>query len=64
MLNQAGRLQMTNAVLSALPTYYMCTLELPKVVIKHIDKLRKKLFVERKFNKWAGYAQGSLEIGL
>ena len=41
MLNQAGRLQMTNAVLSALPTYYMCTLELPKAVIKHIDKFRK-----------------------
>lgn len=41
MLNQAGRLQMTNAVLSALPTYYMCTLELPKAVIKQIDKFRK-----------------------
>jgi hypothetical protein len=26
MLNQAGRLQVTNAVFSSLPTYYMCTL--------------------------------------
>lgn len=41
MLNQAGRLQINNAVLSALPTYYMCSLELPKVVIKQIDKFRK-----------------------
>ena len=41
MLNQAGRLQITNAVLSALPTYYMSTLELPKAIIKQIDKLRK-----------------------
>jgi hypothetical protein len=41
MLSQAGRLQMTNAVLSSLPTYYMCTLELPKAVIKQIDKFRK-----------------------
>jgi len=41
MLNQAGRLQITNAVLSALPTYYMCSLELPKAVIKQIDKFRK-----------------------
>lgn len=30
MLNQAGRLQITNAVFSAMPTYYMCTLEIPK----------------------------------
>lgn len=41
MLNQAGRLQITNAVFSAMPTYYMCTLELPKAVIKQIDKFRK-----------------------
>ena len=41
MLNQAGRLQITNALFSSLPTYYMCTLELPKPVIKQIDKFRK-----------------------
>lgn len=41
MLNQAGRLQITNAVLSSLPTYYMCTLEIPKAIIKHIDKFKK-----------------------
>jgi hypothetical protein len=41
MLNQAGRLQVTNVVLSSLPTFYMCTLELPKAVIKQIDKFRK-----------------------
>jgi hypothetical protein len=40
-LSQAGRLQMVNAVFSSLPTYYMCTLKLPKMVIKHIDKLRR-----------------------
>lgn len=42
MLNQAGGLQITNAALSSLPTYYMCTLELPKSVIKQIDKFRKR----------------------
>jgi len=41
MLNQAGRLQINNAVFSSLPTFYMCTLELPKAVIKQIDKFRK-----------------------
>jgi hypothetical protein len=40
-LSQAGKLQMTNAVLSALPTYTMCTYLLPKTVIKQIDKYRK-----------------------
>lgn len=32
---------MTNAVLSALPTFTMCTYLLPKTVIKQIDKFRK-----------------------
>jgi hypothetical protein len=40
-LSQAGRLQMTSAVLSALPTYTMCTFLLPKTVVKQIDKFRK-----------------------
>jgi hypothetical protein len=40
-LSQVGRLQMTNAVLTALPTYTMCTYLLPKTVIKQIDKFRK-----------------------
>lgn len=42
MFNRAGRLQITNAVFSSLPTYFMCTLELLKTVIKQIDKFRKK----------------------
>lgn len=40
-LNQTGRLQMVNAVLSALPTFFMCSVLLPKAVIKQIDKYRK-----------------------
>jgi hypothetical protein len=40
-LSQDGRLQMVNTVFSSLPTYYMCTLKLPKMVIKHIDKFRR-----------------------
>jgi hypothetical protein len=40
-LSQVGRLQMVNAVFSSLPTYFMCTLKLPKTVIKQIDKFRR-----------------------
>lgn len=40
-LTEAGRLQLTNAVLTALPTFTMCTYLLPKTVIKQIDKFRK-----------------------
>lgn len=36
-LSHGQRLIMVNLVLSALPTYYMCTLKLPKKVIQHID---------------------------
>ena len=38
-LGQARRLQLTNAVFSALPTFAMSTYLLPKTVIKQIDKL-------------------------
>ena len=41
-LSEAGRLQMTNAVITALPTYTMCTYLLPKTVIKQIDKFRQQ----------------------
>lgn len=40
-LSQAGKLEITNAVLSALPTFHMCALALPKGVVKQIDKFRK-----------------------
>jgi len=38
---QAGRLELTNVVLSALPTFYLCSLSLPDSIIKQIDKFRK-----------------------
>lgn len=34
LLSQAGRLELTNAAFTSLPTFYMCSLELPKAVIK------------------------------
>lgn len=40
-LSDAGRLEMTNAVLTALPTFAMCSFILPKTFIKQIDKYRK-----------------------
>jgi mannosylglycoprotein endo-beta-mannosidase len=40
-LTEAGRLQLTNAIISALPTYAMSTFLLPKTIIKQIDKYRK-----------------------
>jgi len=40
-LAYSERLQSINSVISSIPTYYMCTLSLPKVVIEQIDKFRK-----------------------
>jgi hypothetical protein len=37
-LSQAGRLQMTNAVFSSLPTFYLCTFKMHKIVIEQNDK--------------------------
>jgi hypothetical protein len=41
LLSQAGKLEITNAVLSALPTFHLCSLSIPKGTIKLIDKFRK-----------------------
>jgi hypothetical protein len=40
-LSYSGRLQLINSVVSSIPTYYMCTLSLPKTVVAMIDKFRK-----------------------
>lgn len=40
-LNQAGRLQLTNSVFSAPPTFILCTFKLQDSVIKQIDKYRR-----------------------
>lgn len=40
-LNLAGRFQLTNAVLSSLLTFFMCSLALPEGIIKQVDKYRK-----------------------
>jgi hypothetical protein len=46
-LSQAGRLQMTNAVFSSLPTFYLCTFKMHKIVIEQMINTQKALPVER-----------------
>jgi hypothetical protein len=41
MLSQAGRLQLVNSVISSLPTYMMCILEVPAAVLNYIDRVRR-----------------------
>jgi hypothetical protein len=36
-LSQAGRLELVNSLFTALPTFFMCTLKIPKSIIKQID---------------------------
>jgi hypothetical protein len=40
-LTQAGRLLYVNSVLSALPTFYMCSMKLQKTIIKTLDRGRR-----------------------
>jgi hypothetical protein len=39
--SQAGKLQLTNVVFSALPTFHLCTFKMHKTIIHHIDKYRE-----------------------
>jgi hypothetical protein len=41
-LSYNGRLILVSSVLSALPTFYMCSLKLPPQVVKQIDIFRKR----------------------
>ena len=41
-LSQVGRLELVNAIFSALPIFAMSTFLLPKTVIKQVDKYRKQ----------------------
>jgi hypothetical protein len=40
-LTHAGRLELVNSVLSSLPTYAMCTLQVPIGVLEYIDRARR-----------------------
>jgi hypothetical protein len=44
LLNRAGRLTLTTSVLSAVPLHYMSALNVPKTVIKAIDRRRRAFF--------------------
>jgi hypothetical protein len=40
-LTHAGWLELVNSVLSSLPTYAMCTLQVPVTVLEYIDRARR-----------------------
>lgn len=52
-----GRPTLINSVLSSIPTYYMCPLQLPVTVVKAIDTARKNCL-------WKGNNQGSTRKSL
>ena len=63
-LSYHGRLTLVNSVMIALPTFYMCTLQLPPQIIKQIDSYRKKILwsggeINRKGNCLAAWETAS-----
>ena len=40
-ITHAGRLELVNSILSSLPTYDMCTLQVPVAVLEYIDRARR-----------------------
>lgn len=44
LLNRAGRLTLSSAVLSSIPLHYMSTMSIPKTTIQAIDRRRRAFF--------------------
>jgi hypothetical protein len=41
-LTQGGGLQLVNSALSSLPTFYMCAIKVPIIILNQIDKYRRR----------------------
>lgn len=61
-LSYSGRLQLVNSVVSSLPTYYMCTLKLPKSVMAIMDKFRKNFLWRGSDINAKGYNMAAWEL--
>jgi len=42
MLNQGGRLQLLNSVISSLPIYHLCSLAIPQGILKQIERIQRQ----------------------
>jgi hypothetical protein len=47
MFSYQGRLILVNSVLSALLTFFMCTLKIPIIILDQVNKYRKHLLFDR-----------------
>lgn len=61
-LSYASRLQLVNSIISSLPTYYMCSLKLPVIVIEIIDKHRKNCLWRGSDYRRKGYNLATWEL--
>jgi hypothetical protein len=48
LLGYHGRLILVSSILSALPTFYMCSLKIPINLLEQMDKYRKHCFWNRR----------------
>jgi hypothetical protein len=40
-LNQGGKLEMLNSILSSMPTFYMCAIKVPIKILNQVDQYRR-----------------------
>jgi len=52
-LNQGGKLQLLNSVISSMPTYYLCSLHIPAGIIKQLERIQRQC-LWRKYGKDSG----------
>jgi hypothetical protein len=57
LISRGGRLQLLNVILSSIPVYYLSCFQLPKWVLRRIDKIQRDFL-------WAKFEGAELEISL
>src|SRR3954467_12465702 len=60
-LNQGGKLQLLNSVISSMPIYYLCSLHIPVGIIKQLERIQRQC-LWRRYDKDSGKSLASWDL--
>src|SRR3954469_17837666 len=60
-LNQGGKLQLLNSVISSMPIYFLCSLHIPDGIIKQLERITRQC-LWRRYGKDSGKSLAAWEL--